>query len=336
MPMQPRTIALTVASLLLATGAAGQDFDLSVASIMRGPELVGSDPSSIRWTDDGEWIYFEWKQGGRPWHEEPESYRVPARGGAPEQVSDAHMDSIGPLLARGELSRDRRWKVVSHDGDIWLIDRRSGELRRLTATEDVEGDPVLAPDARAIYFTRADDLFAIDRGTGAIRQLTEVRKGPPEDEDEEAEGLAAYLEGQQLELFEHLRREAEEREREEAERDAREAGERQPVHIEEDERVLGLLVAYPARAGNNPFGTVAHRLASLAAAVQPHDRGAEGHVCPRRPRHRLEALRCVGGSGAAMRSVSWPCWWASSSSAPVSRCGVTTAASRRAARAESL
>jgi dipeptidyl aminopeptidase/acylaminoacyl peptidase len=236
-------LSLALAALALATAAAAQDLELTVPSIMRGPELVGSPPSSVRWTEDGEWIYFRWRAGGLPWHEDPEPYRVPARGGPPEQVTDAHIDSVGPLLASGTVSEDRRWKAVSHDGDIWIIDRRTGEFRRLTATEDVEGSPAFSPDARTIYFIRGDDLFAVSRADGTIRQLTEVRKGPAEAEESEAEGLAGYLEAQQLELFEHLRREAEERERREAEREAREEAGRQPVRIEREERVFGLMVA---------------------------------------------------------------------------------------------
>ena len=53
-----------------AQAAAAQEpvssFELSVANIMRGPEHVGEPPTAIRWTDDGRWIYFLWKPGGRP------------------------------------------------------------------------------------------------------------------------------------------------------------------------------------------------------------------------------------------------------------------------------
>jgi dipeptidyl aminopeptidase/acylaminoacyl peptidase len=222
--------------------AAGQGFELTVENIMRGPELVGSDPGSVRWTDDGGWVYFRWKPGGRPWHEEPEYYRVAAGGGTPEQVTEEQMDSVGPLLARGDLTEDRRWKVVSHEGDLWLVDRRAGVLRRLTDTESAEGSPVFNRDGSVIYFTRGDDLFALSLEAGALRQLTEVLKGEAE-EEEEAEGQEGFLEAQQQELFEHVRREVEEREEDEAEREAREAEERQPVRIAEDEEVVDLMVA---------------------------------------------------------------------------------------------
>lgn len=46
----------------------GQDFQLSLNSMMRGPELVGQPPASVRWTDDSRWIYFRWLPGGAAWN----------------------------------------------------------------------------------------------------------------------------------------------------------------------------------------------------------------------------------------------------------------------------
>ena len=241
--------ALSLASFSQPTTAAAQvgvpmaeGFELTVQNIMRGPELVGSDPSFVRWTDDGEWIYFRWKQGGQPWHEDPEFYRVRSAGGTPEKVTDEHMDSVGVFLSTGDLTRDRRWKVVSYQGDLWLIDRRRGDARQLTDTDAYEGDATFGRDGRTIFFTRDDNAFALDRENGTLRQLTDVTS-ESEREEREAEGQAAYLETQQKELFEHIRRQAEEREEAEAEREAREAEERQPVRIEKGERLQGIMVA---------------------------------------------------------------------------------------------
>ena len=232
----------TAAAALGAAPAAAQDFELTVPAIMRGPELVGTEPDRVRWTDDGDWVYFRWKPAGEAWHEEPDFYRVPARGGAPERVTEAHMDSVGPRLAAGDLSRDRRWKVVSHDGDLWLLDRRRDRVRRLTDTEAAEGSPTFSADGRTIYFIRDDDLFALPREGGAIRQLTEVVKGEERDEPE-AEGQRGYLEAQQRELLEHVRRRVEAREEADSVREAREARERRPVRIHEKERVASLMIS---------------------------------------------------------------------------------------------
>ena len=216
-------------------------FELSVANIMRGPEHVGSPPSFVRWTDDGRWIYFRWKPGGLAWHEEPSLYRVRANGGEPERLSDEAADSVAPLLASGDVSADKRRKVVAHDGDLYLVDRRSLDVRRLTDTRERESSPVFSRDGRTIYFVRGDNLFALGLEDGALRQLTDVRKGP-EPKEKEAEGQRKFLEEQQKELFEHIRIREARREEREARREAREAERPDPIHIERDERVMGLAV----------------------------------------------------------------------------------------------
>jgi hypothetical protein len=54
-----RRLAL-LALLAAAPLSAQQAFDLSVRNIMRGPELYGREPGQVRFTADGQWIYFRW------------------------------------------------------------------------------------------------------------------------------------------------------------------------------------------------------------------------------------------------------------------------------------
>ncbi|HEX7048666.1 MAG TPA: prolyl oligopeptidase family serine peptidase [Longimicrobiales bacterium] len=216
-------------------------FALTVPNIMRGPEHVGEPPRAVRWTDDGEWIYFRWKPGGRPWDEEPALYRVRADGGAPERLSEEAADSIGVLVASGDVSPDERARVVSYRGDLYLIERNSLDVRRLTDTRAAESAPVYAADGRSIYFIRGDNLFALPLDGGALRQLTDIRRGS-EPREEEAEGQRKFLEDQQKELFEHIRRELEREAAAEARREAREAGAPEPIYIANGERVMGLAI----------------------------------------------------------------------------------------------
>src|SRR5688572_17474434 len=97
------TLLAFVALCASAATASAQSFQLTVPSIMRGPELVGESPTGVQWTDDGTWIYFRWKPGGRPWYEPTAQYRVRATGGALEQLSDAAADSVAVLLASGNV-----------------------------------------------------------------------------------------------------------------------------------------------------------------------------------------------------------------------------------------
>ncbi|MGH7446083.1 MAG: TolB family protein, partial [Longimicrobiales bacterium] len=140
------SIALLQALLVAPAGA--QSFDLTVANIMRGPEHVGEPPSNVRWSDDSRWVFFRWKPGGTAWHEPAALYRVRAAGGAPERLDDVVADSLGVLFASGDISADGRSRVVSHQGDLYLIDRRSLGVRRLTDTRAGASSPVFARDGR--------------------------------------------------------------------------------------------------------------------------------------------------------------------------------------------
>jgi dipeptidyl aminopeptidase/acylaminoacyl peptidase len=231
-----------------APAEAPAGFELSVASIMRGPELVGEPPSSVRWTDDGRWVYFQWKPGGRPWHEPTALYRVPATGGAPERLTDDAADSAALFLANGDLSADRLRRVVSHRGDLYIIDRRSLAVRRLTDTRAAETSPVFARDGSTVFFLSDNNLFAMALRDGSLRQVTDLRAGPAPAEARPAQGQRRFLEDQQRELFEHIRIEVARRERTEERNRAREQREpRQVVHLNGGERVVDLAVEAAGR-----------------------------------------------------------------------------------------
>ena len=218
----------------------GQTFELSIRNIMRGPELVGEEPSQIRWTDDSAWIYFRWKPGGEAWDAESALYRVRATGGEPERLDDAAAREAEPLIAPGDLSRDRRWRVSTVGGDLYLVDRRSMAVRRLTHTQDSEGSPLFGPDAGRVIYRRGNDLYRLTLADGSLEQLTRIVEGPAPKEPPEAEGQRKFLEDQQRELFEHVRRQKEREDAQKARREAAEAQDHSPVYLDRNERVRGL------------------------------------------------------------------------------------------------
>lgn len=121
-----RKIVAALSLLVLAGPTAslrsqGAPFDLSVRNIMRGPQLYGREPQQVRWTADGEWIYFQWLEAGAAWNETLKPFRVAPRAGAtPERVSAAHLDTVAPMLATGPRSRDGRMRVVAAGGGLWI------------------------------------------------------------------------------------------------------------------------------------------------------------------------------------------------------------------------
>jgi dipeptidyl aminopeptidase/acylaminoacyl peptidase len=225
--------------------AQGSDFPLSIRSIMRGEANVGLPPTDIRWSDDSQWLYFRWQPGGLEWDEGRSLHRVRRDGSGLTELSDEDEHTLGPILAEGDLSSDRRWRVTSYSGDLWLVDRRTMEVRRLTHTEDVEDRPLFGDDDASILFRRQDEIYRLTLASGALEQLTRIESGP-EEEDDEPEGQRAFLEAQQIELFEHVRRGEARRARADSLREAREALEPSVVRLERGERVQSLV---PTRSG---------------------------------------------------------------------------------------
>lgn len=278
----PRLSTVVAALAALALGAAdggaqivadyvppvarGQGFELSIRSIMQAQANVGQPPTNIRWTDDGEWIWFDWQPGGLEWDEGRSTYRVPADGGTPEQVDDDEARAMRPLLAQGDLSEDRRREIVSIDGDLHLIDRRAGTSRRLTHTEDGEGQPIFGAGDETVLYRRDNQIFELTLATGALRQLTRISTEPASPDDEEAEGQRGFLEEQQLDLFEHIRRDRERSERADSIREAREAMEPQTVHLENGERVQGLT---PTRDGRYVLVRVGRQAQGAKQTIVP-------------------------------------------------------------------
>ncbi len=204
--------ALLALPFALVTTLAAQQgtFDLSVKNIMRGPELYGREPAQVRFSADGQWIYFRWLQPGAAWNEEMKPFRVAARAGAtPELVTEAHMDSVAPILGNGPRMRDSRSTVLVAAGDLWIrtTAARGGAitLRRLTQTNAPEGDPKFSLDGREVLFVRENNGYAFDLATGLTRQLTDIRIGAAPRDPDAPKGQRAAVAEQQKDLLQYIR-----------------------------------------------------------------------------------------------------------------------------------
>lgn len=240
-----RWTAPILPTLVLALPLAAQQpaFELTIANIMRGPELIGRAPSGVQWSADSRWVYFRWLPGGSAFDEQTSLYRVSARGGEPEKLSDEQADSLAVLFAPGENSPDDRWRAVSSGGDLYIIDLRSLETRRLTHTRSVESAPVFRRDGRALFFITENNIFEFDIQNGGVRQISDFRSGPAPAEPDPPARQRGFLVEQQKELFEFIRRQAERQD--EARTERLERDDRQPlkpVYLDRDERVVGIAV----------------------------------------------------------------------------------------------
>ena len=213
------------------------NFALTVDNIMRGPSLYGYEPSQVRWSGDGERLYFQWKQSSDPVLKDPDTYVVTRDGSGLRKLSEAEAKLAPP--AGGATTPDKKRTVYSRDGDIFFYDASSGQTRQLTKTTDAETNPHFTHDGRRVAFTRANNLYLMSLDSGALEEFTDIRlpganptaaeagggrggrgggggRGAAASEEQKGTDSQEFLKKQEKELLDVIRERAAKREEDEA------------------------------------------------------------------------------------------------------------------------
>ena len=148
-------------------------FTLTIDNIMRGPNLVGYEPSEPRWSGDDQRIYFQWKQASDAILKPTDTYVVNRDGSGLRRLTEDESKEAPPAL--GDTSKDKKLTVFARDGDIFVYDRSTLRVRQLTRTADVEANPHLTRDGKRVYFTRANNLYMMALDTGMLEEMTDIR-----------------------------------------------------------------------------------------------------------------------------------------------------------------
>jgi len=208
---------LIVVGILLGACAAqsvGQP-RLTVEQIMQDPKTwIGAWPSEPFWSEDGEFLYFWWNPKGQ--FPSDSLFKVARNGGVPEKVSPEERRMLPPSFdgwhhGTGIYDANFRRKVFAREGDLYLYDRQTRQLTRLTHTIEAEANPRFTPDGQAIVFVKNNNLFQLDLRTRALRQLTDLRRGS-EPRERKPDEQDAFLKAQQRALFEVVNKRVEARE----------------------------------------------------------------------------------------------------------------------------
>jgi dipeptidyl aminopeptidase/acylaminoacyl peptidase len=149
------------------------NFALTIDNIMRGPGLVGYEPSAVRWSHDSNTIYFLWKQHTDSVIAPMDTYPVNRDGSGLRKLNDDEIKLLPPPT--GDTTRDHRLTVYANSGDLFLYDNTTGKTRQLTKTTDVEVNPHFTRDEKRIAFTRANNLYVMSLEDGSLVQLTDIR-----------------------------------------------------------------------------------------------------------------------------------------------------------------
>ena len=150
-------------------------FELTVDNIMRGPRLVGYQPTGVYWSQDSQHVYFRWKQADEPRLKEMSLYVVNRDGTGLRRLTEAESKQAPP--PNGELSKDKSMTVFTDEGDIFIYDHAKQARRQITRTVDGETNPHFTFDQKHIYFTRQNNLYVMSLDGGSLEQLTDIRAG---------------------------------------------------------------------------------------------------------------------------------------------------------------
>jgi dipeptidyl-peptidase 4 len=98
---------------------------------------------------------------------------TPANGKSPLEIEDLSWSSDGQRVLVFTNTR-RVWRTNSR-GDYWLLDRRTGRLKKIggDAPEASLMYAKFSPDATKVAYVRQNDLFVEDVATGATTRLTQ-------------------------------------------------------------------------------------------------------------------------------------------------------------------
>jgi len=218
------------------------NFSFTIDNIMRGPGLYGWPPEHVRWSGNGQRLYFDWKQADDPLLKDRDTYVVNRDGSGLRKLSDSESKLAPPAF--GDTTRDKKRTVYAHDGDIFLYDATTEETKQLTKTSDPETNPHFTHDAAGVAFTRGNNLYVMSLASGALTQMSDVRPpGSPPAPGAEKKGTASqeYLKKEEKDLLSIVRERAAKREEEEAKR--KRENPRKPFDLETGQTVDSLQLA---------------------------------------------------------------------------------------------
>ncbi len=195
-------------SLLAQSGS----LELTIDKIMADPKWMGSSPSNLQWSADGSTLYFDWN----PDRAAADSvYYITRESRTPQKLAASLKKDI--LYHRILVyNQSRSQALYQKDGDIFLMDTKTGKTRQLTETVVSEMNPVFSFNDTKIVFQQQQDLYAWDPETGQLQQLISVQKAAPADSKKNPGVQEAWLIKDQLEWMQVIKERKEKREATEA------------------------------------------------------------------------------------------------------------------------
>jgi dipeptidyl aminopeptidase/acylaminoacyl peptidase len=170
--LRPISFLLLVAAPMY-TLAQKNSSPLTVEKIMRNPKWIGTSPSDLQWSNDGQSLYFSWNPEAAV---ADSTYYISLDNKLPVKATATQTQN---LFSTGNFvyNISRSAYVYSKDGDIFYVEIKTGKTKRITQTTDAENSPLFSFNDTKVVYTRSPNLFAWDIASGETLQLTNLKTG---------------------------------------------------------------------------------------------------------------------------------------------------------------
>lgn len=172
-----RKLILLATLLLVATTSFCQKPTLTVEKIMRDPKWMGTSPSNPYWSTDGKYLLFNWN----PQNTNTDSlYYITPSSLTPQKTTYSFRQEVMNENAIRYNSKHTSY-VYANNGDIFIVDVKTGVRKRIVQTVDVESNPQFSYNDTKVIYSHNQNLFAWDISTGETEQLTNFQSAatPP-------------------------------------------------------------------------------------------------------------------------------------------------------------
>jgi dipeptidyl aminopeptidase/acylaminoacyl peptidase len=176
--------------------------------VMSHPEWLGRGPTRAVWAGDSATVFWERPAPTRDGVDlrEEETWESDLEGRVLRKIEPADA-SVVPSPFGAVHDRERRRRLETRGGNLFLVDVATGTARQLTRTAEAVRRPFFLDDGRVGY-ERDGQVYARDLANGLEEQLFEVRFEPdPIEARDEERRKADYLRRQQERYFEWIRAE---------------------------------------------------------------------------------------------------------------------------------
>jgi dipeptidyl aminopeptidase/acylaminoacyl peptidase len=194
--MKKSYLSILILTLLAYCNGLAQS-SLTIEKIMKGEYFTGFSPENIQWSPQGK-IFFSWNPGMAPLR----STFVCDPGGKP---AEATIQQKKDLPGYGvNYNSDRSKAVWAKDGDIFLLETKTGKVTRLTSSVAPENSPSFSMKGDKIIFNSQGNIFSLETGTGILSQHTDFRQGRERTEVADKNSKDKWLNDDEMRLINTL------------------------------------------------------------------------------------------------------------------------------------